>query len=81
MYIRKYSKKYITVSVTIKKKHDNGKTITHKLKFIDSYRFMQSKSSDLADNLSEINKKECKACMEWKNIKSECSFIGVKNNR
>ena len=26
---------------------------------IDSYRFMQSKLSDLVDNLSEINKKEC----------------------
>ena len=49
--------KYITFSVPIKKEHDNGKTITHKLKFIDSYRFMQSKLSDLVDNLSEINKK------------------------
>ena len=37
-----------------KKEHDNGKTITHKLKFIDSYRFMQSKLSDLADNMFEI---------------------------
>ena len=27
---------------------------------------MQSKLSDLADNLSEINKKECKAYMEKK---------------
>ena len=81
MYIRKYSKKYITLSVTIKKKHDNGKTITHKLKFIDSYRFMQSKLSDLVDNLSEINNKDCKTCMKRKNIKSECEFIGFKNNR
>ena len=60
------TEKYITFSVPIKKEHDNGKTITHKLKFIDSYRFMQSKLSDLADNLSEINKKECKAYMEKK---------------
>ena len=42
---------------------------------------MQSKLSDLADNLSEINKKECKAYMERKNIKSECDFIEFKNNR
>ena len=31
--------------------------------------------------LSGINKKECKACMERKNIKSECEFIGLKNNK
>ena len=37
---------YVTFSVPIKKEviNNNGdkKTITHKLKFIDSYRFMQS---------------------------------------
>ena len=32
--------KYITFSVPIKKECDNGKTITHKLKFIDSSRFI-----------------------------------------
>ena len=42
---------------------------------------MQSKLSDLVDNLSEINNKDCKKCMERKNIKSECEFIGIKNNR
>ena len=57
------------------------KKITYELKFIDSYRFMQSKLSDLVDNLSEINNKDCKTCMERKNIKSECDFIGFKNNR
>ena len=74
------TEKYITFSVPIKE-DDNSKKITYKLKFIDSYRFMQSKLSDLADNLSEINKKECKAYMERKNIKSECDFIEFKNNR
>ena len=44
----------------LKKKLDN-KTVTHKLKFIDSSRFMPTSLSSLADNLSEINKKECKA--------------------
>ena len=34
--------KYITFSVPIKKECDNGKTITHKLKFIDSFRFMST---------------------------------------
>ena len=42
---------------------------------------MSNSFSDLVDNLSEINKKECKACMERKNIKSECDFIRFKNNR
>ena len=41
---------------------------------------MQSKLSDLADNLSEINNKDCKKCIE-KKIISECEFIGLKDNR
>ena len=75
------TEKYITFSVPIKKEHDNGKTITYKIKFIDSCRFMQNKLSDLVDNLSEINNKDCKTCVKRKNIKSECDFIGFKNNR
>ena len=75
------TEKYITFSVPIKKEHDNGKTITYKIKFSDSFKFMQSKLSDLVDNLSEINNKDCKTSMERKNIKSECKFIGFKNNR
>ena len=65
----------------MKNEDDNDKTITYKLKFIDTCRFMRSKLSDLVDNLSEINNKDCKTCMERKNIKSECDFIGFKNNR
>ena len=42
---------------------------------------MQSKLSDLTDNLSGIFNKECKSCMERKKIKSKCRFIGLKNNR
>ena len=42
---------------------------------------MPSKLSDLVDNLSGINNKDCKTCIERKNIKSECEFIGFKNNR
>ena len=75
------TEKYITFSVPIKKENEDGKTITYKIKFIDTCRFMQSKLSDLADNLSEINNKDCKKCMERNKIKSECEFIGLKNNR
>ena len=64
------TEKYITFSVPIKKENEDGETITYKIKFIDSCRFMQSKS--------EINNKECKKCWERKKIRSECKFIGFK---
>ena len=61
--------KYITFSVPIKKvidedkdnDNDNDKkarAVTYRLKFIDSYRFMQSSLSTLVDNLSGNDKKE-----------------------
>ena len=75
------TEKYITFSVPIKKEHDNGKTSTYKLKFIYSYRFMQSKLWDLVDSLSGIFNNECKSFMERKKNKSECDFIGFRNNR
>ena len=62
----KYRK--IPISIPIKKEHGNSKIITYKIKFIDTCRFVQSKLSDLVDNLSEINKKDCKICMERKGI-------------
>ena len=40
------SEKYITFSVPIKKELDNGKTITYKLKFIDSFRFTINNKND-----------------------------------
>ena len=42
---------------------------------------MSSKLSNLVHKLSEINNKDCKTCIEKKNVKSECGFIGLKNNR
>ena len=71
-------KKCITFSVPISKELDNGKTITYKLKIIDSFRFMSTSLSKLVDNLSEIYKKECKGCEESRKIKSVCNFIGLK---
>ena len=49
-----------------KRDNDSGETITYKIKFIDSCRFMPSKLSNLVDNLSEINNKDCKTCIERK---------------
>ena len=37
----------MTFSVAIKKELDNGKTITYKLKFTDSFRFMSTSLSKL----------------------------------
>ena len=51
--------KYITFSVPLKKINENDKLVTYKLKFIDSYIFMQASLSKLTDNLSEINNKDC----------------------
>ena len=48
----KIRKIFITFSVAIKKKCDDNKTITHKLRFIDSFRFTNFSLSDLVDNLS-----------------------------
>ena len=75
------TEKCITFSVRISKELDNGKTITYKLKFIDSFRFMAASLSSLVDNLSDIYKKECKGCDERRKIKSVCNFIGLKNNK
>ena len=52
------TEKYITFSAPIKKERDDGKTITYRLKFFDSCRFMEDSLSNLVDNLSEINNKE-----------------------
>ena len=60
----KNTEKYITFSVPIKKKIENKDLeITYKIKFIDSYRFMASSLSKLADNLSEgIHNNKCSDC-------------------
>ena len=74
--------KYITFSVPNKKECDNNKTITYKLKFIDSFRFMPDSLSKLVDTRSGIyNSIECESCIEKIKINSECCFVGLKNNR
>ena len=58
------TEKYINFSVPIKKELDNSKTITYKLKFIDSLRFMSTSLSSLADNLSD--EFHCGKCIDCK---------------
>ena len=71
----------------IKKGLDNGKSITYKIKFIDSFRFMSSSLSSLVDNLSEglhsDNCTDCKYYLDYLIIK-EAQLIfrcfGCKKN-
>ena len=60
-------KRYITFPVPIKEELDNSKTVTFKIKFIDSFRFILSSLSSLADNVSEgIHSDKftgCKSCL------------------
>ena len=74
--IRENMEKYITFSVSIKKECGGGKTITCKLRFIDSFRFMSISLSELVDNMSGIFNG-----IEKVNIDSECCFVELKNNR
>ena len=48
------AEKYVSFTVPIKKEHNN-KTITYKIKFVDTCRFMPSKLSDLVENLNNWN--------------------------
>ena len=61
--------KYISFSVPIKKELNNGKSITYKIKFINSSRFMSSSLSNLVDNLSEGLHSgkctDCKSCLDY----------------
>ena len=67
--------KHITFSVPIKKKCDDSKTITYKLRFIDSFTFLLISLSELVDNMSEnFNSIECKSCKE-NNRCEECKKL------
>ena len=77
------TEKYITFSVPVKKevtkkdKNGNDKIIkiSHKIKFIDSYRFMSTSLSNLVSNLSEglHNDRciDCKSCLDSMTTKDE----------
>ena len=67
--------KYITFSVPIKKRIENkNMDITHRLKFIDSFRFMSISLSKLVDNLTDgVHNDKCVNC------KSNFCFVRTIN--
>ena len=78
-----FKEKYRTFSLPIKKEiieidkdgNKTVKTISYKIKFIDSAKFMASSVSNLIDNLTEgIHKIKCKDCgflLEYENVKDD----------
>ena len=74
--LQENTEKYITFSVPVSKELDIGKTITYRLKFIDSIRFMSTSLSSLVDNLSEkCHSDKCKDC------KSELDCMSFEDNQ
>ena len=61
------TEKYITFSVPIKE-DDNSKKITYKLKFIDSYRFMNNKLSALLITYLKLTRKNVRNAGENVNL-------------
>ena len=60
----------------ISKELDYGKTVTYRLKFIDSFRFMLTSLPSLVNNLSEkLHSDKCK------DYKSELDYMSVKDNQ
>ena len=70
------TEKYITFSVPIKRKFDNSKSVTYKIKFIDTFRFMSSSLSSLVDNLSDrLHNDKCK------DFNSYLDYTTVEDNK
>ena len=67
--------KYITFSLPIKKELDNGKSVTYKIKFNDSFKFKSKSLSNLIDNLSEglhsDKCTDCKFCLDYMSFKDD----------
>ena len=75
------TEKYVTFSVILKIEIRNRILVTHKLRFIDSSRLMNTSLASLVDNLSKVDSTNCKKCMKRYNTKSECQYIKHKNNK
>ena len=74
--IRRKYRKRVSFSGPIKKELDNSETITYKLKFIDSFRFMIISLSSPVDNLSDrFHYNKCIYC------KSSLDYMITRNDQ
>ena len=72
--------KHIIFSVPIKEESNEGDTIIYRIKFIDSFRFMSTSLSNLADNLSERTHNDskcskCDSCLEYISTKKNGKLL------
>ena len=67
---------YITFSVPIKNESNEGSTIIYRIKSIDTFRFMPTLLSNLADNLSGriIDDEKCGSCC------SNLEYIAIRKS-
>ena len=69
------TEKYITFSVPIEKEGDDGKPTVYKIKFIDSFMFVSTSLSSLADSLSDglynIKCKDCNSFLDYMNFSDD----------
>ena len=83
-YLGENAEKYITFSVPIKKRPDNDKSITYKIKFIDYFRLISTSLSNLVYNLSEglpCDKcLDCKSCRDHMSVKDDQLIFRCKKN-
>ena len=70
------TEKHITFSVPISKELEKGKTITYRLKFFDTFKFMSTSLSSLVDNLYEKLHSD-----KYRDCKSELNYISFKYNQ
>ena len=78
--MRQYREIYYFFSVEVKEELGNSKTFTHKLKCIDSFKFMWSSLSSLVNNLSEIYSKDAEGVKKEKKWISMW-FYRLQNNK
>ena len=72
------TEKCITFSVPVDEELDNGKTITYKLKFIDSFRFMSIRHQSLLITYLKFTKMNAKDVRKEEKLNQYAILLGLK---